>query len=148
MSEDNKETVDAFEQLEQRLDTSNKDRDKMLNKLMGGFEGFDEDIEGMSPSSRESFSAIVNSMAGLLNNKDSANINMVKIKLQQQKNETEANSAENVATFLRSVKMNGVTITGVPGLSSSAEVDSNLDKEFEASGETISDGELMGNDEV
>lgn len=92
-----------FEKLESELSVTNVVRDEVINKLLVGVRGVDVSSSAIDAEDREAFSSFVNSLGKMLNSKDSANINLVKLKLSDKQVDATNKAADAVTEFLLKV---------------------------------------------
>lgn len=134
---------ELFKKLEHQLGGTNNTRDIIITELMKEFTKITKKEGEMDAEDREAFSAFVNSLGKMLSNKDSSNINLVKLKLANDQVDATTNAAEVISEFLKSVSGNVVIAGGDKTQPPPHMVDEALDKRFVESGDKISDNELV-----
>lgn len=131
-----------FEKLESELSVTNVVRDEVINKLLVGVRGVDVSSSAIDAEDREAFSSFVNSLGKMLNSKDSANINLVKLKLSDKQVDATNKAADAVTEFLLKVSPTialSATREDVPD----TDIEGELETVLKDKGIKITDNELQ-----
>lgn len=138
-----------FDELRANLDLSNQVRNIIITKLLSAVESGDVDLKDMSAERRESFMSIVRELNSTLKSRDSSHINMVKLQMQDKRDDQDAQDSQVVAEFLKHIKLS--TPAKTPAEGEEADPDAAMkaiESEFEKRELVVEDDELLHNDEV
>jgi hypothetical protein len=127
---------------EKQIVETNKIRDTLINKLLVALDGQELNLTNISAENKEAIMSVINATGSLLNSKDGAVINIVKLKLASKKEDREMSNSAIITELLDRIsilpKDNGFKSTPAD-----IDVTDKLDAAFEQSGETISEGEML-----
>ena len=134
--------ANLFEGLEKELTNTNSIRTELITTFKGAIINDQVDLATLDSESQEAFMAIARELNSTLNSKDSANINLVKLKLKDESNKTTSDVTKMVVEFAKTIKLTG----GAPMCSATVDqkqVDRDVEEVFNSSNMEILDGELL-----
>lgn len=132
-----------FENLEAELASSNTVRTTLITALSSVISNTELDLMKMKSDDRESYMAIARELNSTLNSRDNSHINVVKMKLQHMKDESDTDISKSVVELMKLVKFTNGTPVG--NYSDPNEVVEDLEQAFENSGLEIPETELLVN---
>lgn len=135
-----------FDGLESQLGLTNVNRDIVINILMKAVQEGDFNLQDMKASDRESFMSVARELNSTMNSRDSSHINLVKLRLQEKRDEQAVDGSALISEFLRSIKLNSGTPSGETIDPNAA--DDELTAEFDKRGLEVGEKELLKNGEV
>lgn len=135
-----------FAELEQKINMSNEVRSLIIEKLKGAIAGEDVNLADMSSDARESFMSIARELNSTLNSRDGSHINLVKLRMQEKRDEQVAEGAALVTELMRRVKLTSGTPAGE--LADPKQAQDIIEGEFEERGLEIKESEMLSNEEV
>ena len=136
----------AFTNLDKVMISSSDIREALITKLYSAVKEYNFTIEGTSPENRESFTAIINSLDGLLKGKEKTALDNVKLSLMQKSESESASSAAAITALLHMI--NPGLIQRVQNPIDTNKISNELEVEFARTGESITDNELIESDKT
>jgi hypothetical protein len=134
-----------IDKLETELTYTNLVRDLIITKLKSVLDDGVK-LTDMSPAARESFMSAMRELNSTLNSRDSSHINVVKLKMQGERDDDISDVAAIVNAFMHNLKL--TTAPMGSQYIDPAKESARLDEEMNKRNLQIKEGELLKNDEV